>query len=94
MTDDKRRIDACLRACAGISTQNLEDNAPFIELARLYNVVLRERDELRARIEKMERQSPICSVKDIKRVHYMTKVVGLDPDAWLYLATGAKGEEE
>lgn len=54
MTDDKRRIAACLRACAGISTQNLEDNVPVIELARRYNVVLRERDALRAKIERME----------------------------------------
>lgn len=48
MTDNKRRIDACLKACEGISTQNLEDNVPFIELARRYNAVLRERDALRA----------------------------------------------
>ena len=50
MTTDKRRIDACLKACEWISTQNLEDNVPFLELARRYNVVLRERDALRAAV--------------------------------------------
>ena len=58
MTTDKRRIDACLKACEGISTQNLEDNVPFLELARRYNVVLCERDALRAKIERMGKQTP------------------------------------
>ena len=58
MTADKRRTDACRRACEGISTKNLEDNVPFLELARRYNVVLRERDALRAKIAEMERQEP------------------------------------
>lgn len=49
----------------------------------------KECDAMRAKIEGVERQFPICRVKDIKRVHYMTKVVGLDPDALLYLAPGA-----
>ena len=62
MTADKRRIDACLRACEGISTQNLEDNVPVLELARRYNVVLRERDALRAKIEEMEKQEPVAQV--------------------------------
>ena len=57
MTTDKRRIDACLKACKGISVQNLEDNVPFLELARRYNAVANERDELRAKIEAMERRS-------------------------------------
>lgn len=51
MTAGKRRIDACLKACEGISTQNLEDNVPFLELARRYNVVLCERDALRAALQ-------------------------------------------
>ena len=54
------------------------------------NAVANERDALLARIEAMEQQFPICRVKDIKRTRYMTKVVGLDPDAWLYLAPGAQ----
>ena len=59
MTVDKRRTDACLKACKGISTQNLEDNVPFLELARRYNVVLRERDALRAKLAEMEQQEPV-----------------------------------
>ena len=51
MTADKRRIDACLKACEGISTQNLEDNVPFLELARRYNALLRDNTALRAKIE-------------------------------------------
>ena len=62
MTADKRRVAACLKACEGISTQNLEDNVPVLELARRYNVVLRERDALRAKVEAMERHAP--SIKD------------------------------
>ena len=50
----------------------------------------KERDALQAKVEAMEKQFPICRVKDIKRAHYMTKVVGLNPDAWLYLAPGAQ----
>ena len=53
----------------------------------------KERDALSAKIEAMEKQFPICRVKDLKRAHYMTKVVGLDPDAWLYALPGAKVEE-
>ena len=50
----------------------------------------KERDALRAKIEEMEKQFPICRVKDLKRAHYTTKVVGLDPDAWLYALPGAQ----
>ena len=32
---------------------------------------------LQAKVEAMEKQFPICRVIDIKRAHYMTKVVGL-----------------
>jgi len=45
---------------------------------------------LQAKVEAMEKQFPICRVKDLRRARYMTKVVGLDPDAWLYLAPGAQ----
>mgnify|MGYP003451605507 FL=1 len=58
MTADKRRIDACLKACEGISTQNLEDNVPFLELARRYNALLRDNTALRAKVEAMEKQGP------------------------------------
>ena len=60
--EDACRIVACVNACEGISTKNLEDNVPFLELARRYNVVLRERDALRAKIEAMEKQEPVAQV--------------------------------
>ena len=98
MTADKRRIDACLRACAGISTQNLEDNEPFIELALRYNVALRERDALRAKIEAMEKQEPVWFIDERgepKRYHKSKadycKYGGLD---LLYALPGAQGEEK
>ena len=43
-----RRIVACVNACEGISAENLEENKPIIELARAYNVSLRQRDDLLA----------------------------------------------
>ena len=96
MTDDKRRTDACLKACEGISTQNLEDNVPVLELARRYNVVLRERDALRAKIEQMEWQEPVWFIDERgepKRYHKSKadycKYGGLD---LLYALPGAKGE--
>lgn len=49
--NDARRVVACLNACEGISTENLEDNKPIIELANDYNVLLKQRDELLAALE-------------------------------------------
>ena len=93
MTDNKRRIDACLRACAGISTQNLEDNVPVIELARRYNVVLRERDSLRAKIEAMEKQEPVVSVWRCDNGHtHGSCEKTLPMGSKLYALPGAKGE--
>ena len=87
MSNNKRRIDACLRACAGISTQNLEDNVPVIELARRYNVVLRERDALSAKIAEMER----------REVGFRERCTPSSPTGYsnrfpLYALPGAKGE--
>lgn len=50
----------------------------------------KENDALRAKIAEMEKQFPICRIKDIRRAHYLTKVVGLDPEAWLYALPGAQ----
>ena len=44
--ENSRRIVACVNACEGISTENLEDNKPIIELANDYNAVLKQRDML------------------------------------------------
>ena len=49
--NDARRVVACLNACEGISTENLEDNKPIIELVNDYNAVLKQRDVLRTALE-------------------------------------------
>ncbi len=46
MEENARRIVACVNACEGISTENLEDNLPVKELADRYNAVLKQRDML------------------------------------------------
>lgn len=44
--NDARRVVACLNACKGISTENLEDNLPVLELAHRYNDLLKQQREL------------------------------------------------
>lgn len=51
--EDARRVVACLNACEGISTENLEYNLPVKELAQQYNKVIRQRDELLAALEEI-----------------------------------------
>lgn len=51
--EDARRVVACLNACKGISTENLEDNKPIIELANDYNAVLKQRDDLLTELKRM-----------------------------------------
>ena len=41
-----RRLVACWNACIGISTENLEDNIPILELAKSYNDPIKQRNEL------------------------------------------------
>ena len=41
-----RRIVACVNACEGISTENLEDNRPVKLAIQQYNNVVKQRDEL------------------------------------------------
>lgn len=41
-----RRIVACVNACEGISTENLEQNRPLIWLVQQYNETIRQRNEL------------------------------------------------
>ena len=41
-----RRIVACVNACEGISTENLEDNRPVKWAIQQYNNVVKQRDEL------------------------------------------------
>ena len=49
--ENSRRLAACWNACEGISTENLEDNKPIIELANDYNAALKQRDALRTALE-------------------------------------------
>lgn len=56
-----RRIVACVNSCAGISTENLEDNLPVKELADRYNAVLKQRDELLEALELQERQNELAA---------------------------------
>ena len=51
--ETSRRIVACVNACEGISTENLEYNLPVKELAQQYNKVIRQRDELLAALERI-----------------------------------------
>jgi hypothetical protein len=51
--EDARRIVACVNACAGISTENLEDNLPLKELAHRYNKTLKQRDKLLTALKRL-----------------------------------------
>jgi hypothetical protein len=69
---DLRRLAACWNACAGVSTENLEDNLPFIELAKNYNAVIHQRDiasgelgEIRAAINASPEESTADAVTDL-----------------------------
>ena len=97
MTADKRRTDACLRACEGISTKNLEDNVPVLKLARRYNALLRDNTALRAKVEAMEKQEPVAIVESwangsYNRNYKLRWLKDAAEGANLYLASGAKGE--
>lgn len=50
-----RRIVACVNACAGISTENLETNLPVKELARRYNVAAQHREVLLKALDQFKR---------------------------------------
>ena len=50
------RLAACLNACDGVSTENLENNLPVKELATRYNAVLAQRDDLLAEVVELNRQ--------------------------------------
>lgn len=49
--DDLRRMTAAWNACEGISTANLEDNLPVLELAKSYNAAIRQSDDLLAALK-------------------------------------------
>lgn len=51
-----------------------------------------ERDALRAKIEAMEQQVPICRAEDLKHAESLLPTLGLKPENPLYALPGAKGE--
>lgn len=62
-----RRIVACVNACAGISTENLEENLPVKELARRYNVTIDQREVLLAALREILIVATGSKTKDIAR---------------------------
>ena len=52
----------------------------------------RKCDALRAKIESMERQEPICRADDLKYAEFLLPILGLKPEAHIYALPGAKGE--
>ena len=44
--ENARRIVACVNACEGISTENLEESRPVKWLAEQYGATIKQRDEL------------------------------------------------
>ena len=58
------------------------------------NAVAKERDNLRAKVARMERQVPICRAEDLKHAESLLPTLGLKPENPLYALPGAKGEEK
>ena len=52
----------------------------------------KERDALRARIEAMEQQVPICRAEDLRHAEILLPSLGLMPEDKIYALPGAKGE--
>ena len=53
--EDARRIVSCVNFCAGVSTENLENNEKLLWLAEQYNTVKSLRDELLTALEAHEK---------------------------------------
>ena len=51
-----RRIVACVNFCAGVSTENLENNEKLLWLAEQYNTAKNQRDELLETLEAAVKQ--------------------------------------
>ena len=54
----------------------------------------KERDNLRAKIEAMEKQVPICRAEDLRHAEILLPSLGLMPEDKLYALPGAQGEEK
>ncbi len=68
--DDARRIVACVNFCAGVSTENLENNEKLLWLAEQYNTVKTQRDELLTALEEIAS----CATPYGNRAHSMEKI--------------------
>lgn len=69
-----RRIVACVNACVGVGTEDLEDNGAIIELVREHNTVLKQRDELLAALEKFMASHEGCADFD----GFTAQIVSMD----------------
>jgi hypothetical protein len=59
-------------------------------LALALNTSNHERDNLRAKIERMEQQIPICRAEDLKHAESLLPTLGLKPENPLYALPGAQ----
>ena len=64
---NSRRVVACLTACAGISTENLEDNLPVKELADRYNALQKHCDGF-AEQAAFQRDARLGALKELAKV--------------------------
>ena len=64
---NSRRVVACLNACAGISTENLEDNLPVKELADRYNALQKHCDGF-AEQAASQRDARLWALKELAKV--------------------------
>ena len=64
---NSRRVVACLNACAGISTENLEDNLPVKELADRYNALQKHCDGF-AEQAAFQRDARLGALKELAKV--------------------------
>ena len=62
------------------------------ESIAMYRKARDERDALRAKIEAMEQQVPICRAEDLRHAEILLPALGLMPEDKLYALPGAKGE--
>jgi len=53
-----------------------------------------EIERLRAKIEAMEKQVPICRAEDLRHAEILLPSLGLMPEDKLYALPGAQGEEK
>jgi len=61
-------------------------------MSDLLRAAEKERDALRAKIEAMERQVPICRAEDLRYAENLLPALGLMPEDKLYALPGAKGD--